>query len=186
MVSILSLWLPILLSAVFVFIASSIIYMVLGYHNKDFKKVPDEDKLMDALRGFNIPPGEYALPYAGSNKELNSPEYKEKVNKGPVLIMNVWKTGEQGMGRQFVQWFLYAIIVGIFTAYVAGRALGPGAEYLAVFRFAGVTAFACYAIALWQDYIWFFRSPGRTLKNTLDGLIYALLTAGTFAWLWPG
>ena len=186
MVSITSLWLPILLSAVFVFIASSVIYMVLGYHNKDFKKVPDENKLMDALRGFGLPPGEYAVPYAGSSKEMNSPEYKEKMNKGPVLIMNVWKTGEQGMGKQFAQWFIFAIIVGIFAAYVAGRALGPGAEYLAVFRFTGVTAFMGYSLALWQDYVWFYRSPGRTLKNTFDGLIYALLTAGTFAWLWPG
>jgi hypothetical protein len=141
---------------------------------------------MDSLRGLDLQPGEYAVPYAGSMKEMNAPEYKEKRSKGPVLIMNVWKTGQEGMGKQFVLWFVYSLIVGIFAAYVAGRALGPGADYLAVFRFTGVTAFACYAIAQWQDYIWFRRSMGRTLKNTLDGLIYALLTAGTFGWLWPG
>ncbi len=186
MVSIPTLWLPILLSAVFVFIASSIIHTVLTYHYKDFKKVPDEDKLMDVLRGFNIPPGEYAVPYSGSPKEMNSPEYKEKTKKGPVLLMNVWETGDPALGKSLVQWFIFTVIVGIFAAYVAGRALGPGAEYLAVFRFAGVTAFACYTLASWPESIWFKRSWGRTVKGTIDGLIYALLTAGTFAWLWPG
>ena len=185
MVSIPTLWLPILLSAVFVFIASSVIHMFLTYHYRDFKKVPDEVKLMDALRDFNLPPGEYSVPHAGSPKEMNSAEYKEKLKKGPVLLMNVWESGEQSMGRQLVQWFLFSIIVGIFAAYVAGRALGPGAEYLAVFRFTGVTAFICYVIGIWPDYIWFKRSLGRTLKSTFDGLIYALLTAGVFGWLWP-
>jgi hypothetical protein len=186
MVSIPSLWLPILLSAVFVFIASSVIHMFLTYHYRDFRKAPDEDKLMDELRDFNLPPGEYSVPHAGSPKEMNSPEYKEKLKKGPVLLMNVWKTGEFGMGKYLVLWFIYLLIVGVFAAYVGGRALGPGADYLAVFRFTGVTAFTCYVIALWQDYIWFHKSPGRTLKSTFDGLIYALLTAGTFGWLWPG
>jgi hypothetical protein len=186
MVTIMSLWLPILLSAVIVFIASSIIHMVFTYHYKDFKKAPDEDKLRDALRGLNIPPGEYSVPYSGSPKVMRSPEYQEKMNKGPVLILSVFKSGPPAMGKELFQWFVYAIIVGIFAAYVAGRALGPGADYLAVFRFSGVTAFACYTIAHWQDTIWFKRSWGRTFKGTFDGLIYALLTAGTFGWLWPG
>ena len=186
MVSILTLWLPILLSAVIVFIASSIIHMFLTYHYRDFKKAPEEDKLMDALRDFNLPPGEYSVPFAGSPKEMNSPEYKEKLKKGPVLLMNVWESGEHRMGSQLVQWFLFSVIADIFAAYVAGRALEPGAEYLAVFRFTGVTAFACYAIALWHESIWYKRSWGRTFKSTVDGLIYGLLTAGTFAWLWPG
>ncbi len=185
MVFITSLWLPILLSAVFVFIASSVIHMVLTYHYRDFKKAPDEDKLRDALRPLGIPPGEYAVPHAGTAKEMMSPEYRDKRKEGPVLMMTVLQSGIPGMGKNLVQWFIYSVIVGVFAAYVAGRALEPGAEYLAVFRFAGVTAFACYAIASWQESIWFGRSWGRTLRGTFDGLIYALLTAGTFGWLWP-
>ena len=61
MVSIISLWLPILLSAVAVFIASSVIHMVFKYHNSDFKKMPAEDEVMAALRPFDIPPGEYVV-----------------------------------------------------------------------------------------------------------------------------
>jgi Flp pilus assembly protein TadB len=175
----------ILLSAVVVCIASSIIHMLFTYHFKDFKRVPDEEKLMDALRGFNIPPGEYLIPCASSHAARKTPEFQEKMKKGPAVLMTVWEGGMASMGMNLVQWFIYSVIVGIFAAYVAGRALGPGASYLAVFRFAGVTAFACYTVAHWQDSIWFKRSWGRTFRGTIDGLVYGLLTAGTFGWLWP-
>jgi len=49
MVSIVSLWLPILLSAAAVFILSSIIHMVLKYHNNDFKALPSEEPVMDDI-----------------------------------------------------------------------------------------------------------------------------------------
>lgn len=186
MVPIMSLWLPILLSAVFVFIASAIVHTMLSYHHKDFKKASDEDKLRDTLRAFNIPPGEYLMPYAGSAKVFGSSEHQEKVKKGPTLIMTVWESGNPAMGKSLVQWFIFSIMVSIIAAYVTGRALPAGAEYLAVFRFAGCTAFVCYTFAHWADYIWFKRSFGRTVRETIDGFVYALLTAGAFGWLWPG
>jgi hypothetical protein len=68
---------------------------------------------------------------------------------------------------------------------IAGRALPAGARYLAVFRFAGATAFYGYALALWQNTIWYKKNWMTTLKSNADGLIYALLTAGFFGWLWP-
>lgn len=185
MVPILSLWLPILLSAVIVFVASSLIHMVLRYHANDLRKLPDEEALAETLRKLNIPPGEYILPHAASPKEMNSPEFQEKVRKGPGALLTIWPGGRPSMVANLTQWFFYSVVVGIFAAYVAGRALGPGAQYLAVFRFAGVTAFACYVVAGWQNSIWFKRSWTTTLKNTIDGLLYALLTAGTFGWLWP-
>ena len=185
MVSIPSLWLPILLSAVFVFILSSLIHMVLRYHASDFRKLPDEDGVAEALRKFNIPAGNYMLPYATTSAERNAPEFKEKVTKGPVAILTLWGGGSGSMGVNLAQWFIYSLVVGVFAAYVAGRALVPGADYLAVFRFAGVTAFAAYTIAGWQESIWFKRPWSTALKNTFDGLLYALVTAGTFGWLWP-
>ena len=89
------------------------------------------------------------------------------------------------MAGSLFQWFVYSLIVGIFAAYVAGRALGPDAHYLAVFRFAGVTAFVAYALGGWQESIWYKRPVSVSLKNTFDALVYALVTAGTFGWLWP-
>jgi len=185
MVPILSLWLPILLSAVFVFLISFVLHTVLTYHFKDFKRLPDEDKAMDALRGLSIPAGEYVIPHAESPAALKSPEFNAKVEKGPGAFMAIWPGGRPSMGKSLALWFVFSVIVGVFAAYIAGRALEPGASYLSVFRFAGFTAFACYSVAGWQDSIWFKRSWGRTFKNTIDGLIYGLVTAGTFGWLWP-
>ena len=184
MISIISLWLPIVLSAVFVFIASSIIHVVLKYHNSDFKQVPSEDGVMEALRRFNIPPGEYVFPRCTDAKEMKEPAFKEKLDKGPVAFMTVMD-GDFGMGKSLVLWFFYCIAIGVFAAYVAGRALGPGAVYMEVFRFAGAAAFGGYALALLQNSIWYKRAWSSTLKSMADGLVYALLTAGTFAWLWP-
>jgi Flp pilus assembly protein TadB len=184
MVPIVSLWLPILVSSVFVFLASSLVHMMFRYHSNDFRKFPEEDAAAEALRKLNIPPGEYMLPHASSMKEMSSPEFQEKVAKGPGAILTIWPGGRPSMAVNLTQWFLYSVVVGIFAAYVAGRALGPGAHYLAVFRFVGVTAFACYAVAGWQTSIWYKRSWLTTFKNTFDGLLYALLTAGTFGWLW--
>lgn len=185
MVTILSLWLPILLSAVFVFIISSIIHMFLPYHRKDFIKVPSEDEVMDALSKFDIPPGDYVIPHAGSPEVMRSPEFIEKTNKGPVAFMSVLKNGQQSMTGSLVQWFLYSVLVGIFAAYITGHALGTNAHYLGIFRFAGCTAFIGYSLALLQNSIWYKRNWSITLKSVFDGLIYALVTAGTFGWLWP-
>jgi hypothetical protein len=185
MVEILSLWLPILLSAVFVFIVSSVIHMATPWHSGDYPKLEAEDKVMDALRPLSLRPGDYMVPRASSMKDMGSPEFVEKLKKGPVLMLSVWPNGPGSMGKTFVLWFLYSVAVGIFAAYVAGRALPDGAHYLAVFRFTGVTAFVGYAVALWQMAIWYHRPWGTTFRATVDGLIYALVTAGTFGWLWP-
>lgn len=185
MVSIVSLALPILLSAVFVFIASSIIHMVLPIHRHDFRPVPDEDGLMEAFRRFKVAPGDYLLPCPQSPAAMKDPKFLAKREKGPVVIMTVIPGGPPAMGMSLFLWFLYSVLISIFAAYVAGRALGPGAHYLEVFRFAGTTAFAGYSLALLQQSIWYKKAWSTTIKVMLDGLIYALLTAGTFGWLWP-
>ncbi len=180
-----ALWLPILLAAVFVFVASSLIHTLSPWHKSDYPGVPNEDKVMEALRPFAIPRGDYMMPRPSSRQDLRSPEFAEKRKKGPVMVFTVMPNDSMGMGRNLLLWFLYCAAVGLFAAYVAGRALPPGAPYLSVFRFAGVAAFLGYAVALWQMSIWYYRAWSTTFKATVDGLIYALLTAGTFGWLWP-
>lgn len=185
METVFSLWLPIILSAVAVFILSSIIHMVLGYHNSDFSKVPSEDQIMDDLRKYNLPEGNYMIPYCADNKERNSEEFKNKMKNGPVAIMTVFPKGEIGMGKQLGLWFLFCIIVSVFAAYVTGNALQPGDSYLSVFRFAGTTAFVGYGLALMQESIWFNKKWSTTFKSLFDALLFALFTAGIFGWLWP-
>ena len=179
------LWLPVLLSSVFVFVASSIIHMFTPWHKGDYRKVPNEDGVMDALRPLAIPPGDYMMPRPSSPADLKSPEFLEKRNKGPVMIFTVLPSGPMAMGKQLLSWFAYSCVIGVFAAYVTGRALPVGAPYLQVFRFAGTITFVSYSLALWQMWIWYSRALGTTIRSTIDGLIYALLTAGTFGWLWP-
>ena len=180
-----ALWLPILLSSAIVFVVSSLIHMASPWHKSDYPKLPNEDRVLDALRPLAIPPGDYMAPRPAGRQEMRSPEFLEKVKRGPVFMLTMMPGGAMSMTSNLVQWFLYSVVVGIFAGYLAGRALPPGAQYLQVFRFVGATAFVGYALALWQMSIWYRRAWITTIKATADGLIYALLTAGTFGWLWP-
>ena len=179
------LWLPILLSSVIVFIVSSIIHMLSPWHKNDYPKLPNEEKVLDALRPLDIPPGEYLMPRPSSREEMKSPEFAEKIKKGPALLMTVWRKDSMSMGKNLIMWFIYSAVMGLFAAYITGRALPIGAAYLHVFRFAGATTFLGYSAALWQSSIWYNKPWSITIKTTVDGLIYALLTAGVFGWLWP-
>jgi len=185
MTDLLALWVPILVSGAFVFIVSSLIHMVLPWHKNDYPKAPDEGKILDALRPLAIPPGAYFMPHPSSMKEMGSPEFIDKLKRGPVLMLQVRKNGPDSMGPRLALWFLYSIVVTIFAALVAGSALSVGAPYRSVFHYVALTAFAGYSIALWQMSIWYDRPWILTVKSTVDGLIYALVTAGTFGWLWP-
>ena len=177
--------LPILLSAVFVFFASSVIHMASPWHKSDYPKLPNEEAVMNALRPFALPPGDYMVPRAGSMAVLRTPEFQETLKRGPVMIVTVMPNGMMSMARNLGMWFAYCCVVGLFAAYVAGSALPPGAQYLRVFQVAGTTAFVGYALALWQMSVWYRRAWSSTIKATIDGLVYGMLTAGTLGWLWP-
>ena len=180
-----ALWLPILLSAVLVFFASSIVHMASPWHKNDYPRLPDEDAFRNALGSLNLPAGDYMVPRAYARGDLQSPEFLAKLEQGPNVIMTVMPKGGMKMSTSLIQWFIYLLAVSIVAAYVAGRALPPGSEYLEVFRFVGTTAFVAYSFALFQMSIWYRRSWGITIKSAIDGLLYALLTAGMMGWLWP-
>jgi hypothetical protein len=174
-----------LLSAVLVFLVSSIIHMATPWHAGDFQKVPNEDGVMAALRPFSLAPGSYVMPRPSSMKDLGSPEFKEKHRLGPSAMLHVLPGGQTGMGRQLVSWFLYSAIVALMAGYVTSRGVGAGAPFLGVLELVGSIAFMGYAVGLWQESIWYQRSWVVTLKSTIDGAIYGALTGLAFAWLWP-
>jgi len=177
MVPVMSLWIPILGSAVLVFAASSLLHMVLPWHRNDLRRVPKEDEVMNALRRFSLPPGDYFVPHASSPEASRSPEFVERMKKGPVIVMTVLPSGPPEMGTSLTLWFLYSVVVGIFAAYIAGRALQPGAHYLGVFRFVGCSAFMGYSLALLQHSIWYKRNWGTTTRSMIDGLDVRLALA---------
>lgn len=185
MVPVMSLIVPILVASVIVFAASSIIHMFTPFHKGDMKKVPNEDGVMSALRNFNLAPGDYAMPLPSSMAAMGTPEFQAKMAAGPVVMMTVRPPGKYNMNTSLVWWFVYSIVVSLFAGYVAGVALPAGADYLKVFQIAGCVAFTGYAMGLPQASIWGGKNWGTTLRGMADGLLYGLLTGGTFGWLWP-
>ena len=186
MVSLPTLWLPILLSGIAVFVVSSVLHMVLPLHRSDYRALPSENEVMESLRRFGIPPGDYMVPRANGMADMKSPAFLDKLARGPVMVVTIMKPGEfSAMGKRLSQWFLYCVIVSYIAAYIASRAAGPGTEWPVVLRFAGCTAFVAYGLGHWQNSIWYGRAWGTTVKTTIDGFVYALLTAATFGWLWP-
>jgi hypothetical protein len=185
MVPLTELWLPIVLSAVFVFVVSSLIHMVVKSHKSDFKKLPAEDRLVEALRAQGIQAGEYMFPACDSMKAMGTPEMIAKYKQGPVGSLVIMPPGAPAIGKALVQWFLYSLLIGVFTAYLAQIALGRGAPYLKVFQITGAAAVGMYAFASIPNSIWKGVSWASTLKFVFDGVLYGLVTAGTFGWLWP-
>ncbi len=180
------LWVPIVASAVAVFIASSVIHMALPIHSSDNDRLPDEDATRAALRALNIAPGDYYVPCIGSTKEMGTPETQAKFDEGPVMWMTVLPNGMPSMGLALVQWFVLSLIISVFAGYLAWEALGPGADYLAAFRFTGTVAVLGYAFSHVPNSIWKGVSWSTSLKFVFDGVVYGLVTAGVFGWLWPG
>lgn len=185
MVPITTLWLPILLSAVFTFIMSSLIHMVFKWHQADYGELPDEAAALDVLSKQNLAPGMYTLPHCADMSQMTSPEMVKKFERGPVAFLTVMPSGLPKMGAHLAKWFTLTVIVGVFVAYLTGRFLGPDAHYLTVFRLAGTATFMAYAMGEPVAWIWKGQPLGMTLRHMLDSLLYSLLVGGTFGWLWP-
>jgi len=184
MVSLAALWIPIVLSAVIVFIASSIMHMFLPYHRSDYKPLPDEDKITAALRAVGLTPGLYLFPFC-DHKNMKSPAVIEKFKQGPVGFITVRPSGVPALPNFLGLWFGFCLIIEVFVAYLTGHTLPPGANYLQVFRVAGTAGFLAYGLGNFTNAIWKGQPWGMTIKEVIDGLLYGLLTAGTFGWLWP-
>ena len=183
MVSITDLWLPILLSGVFVFIASSIVHMVLRYHWTDWNELPGEGKAREAMKG--LPPGNFRVPFCSKMDDMKDEGFIAKMKEGPNALIIGMPTGPPTLGKQLALWFIYTVGVGIVTAYVASRTMDAGADYLAVFRVAGTVAFLTYAGGAPASSIWVGIKWSSTVKSVFDGLLYGVVTGGTFGWLWP-
>lgn len=185
MVSLGHLWLPILLSAVVVFFASFLLHMVLTYHRADYRGLSNEDAVRAAITAGGAGPGQYAVPYCANPKEMQSPEMKQKFMEGPVGVFAIRASGQMSMGPMLGGWFIYLLGISFFTAYVLSRTMPLGTPYLVVFRTAGTVAWMGYAGAEIANSIWRAQPWAVTWKNVFDGLIYGLLAAGVFGWLWP-
>jgi hypothetical protein len=178
-----ALWQPILLSAVLVFILSAIIHMVLKYHNSDYGKLANEDAVRAAIRSGNPEPRQYIFPHAGDMSKMDTPEMKQKFMEGPNGVMYLKRPGPMTMGPALTQWFLYTLMVSLFVAYVAAQSAPEGVKYMDVFRVVATTAFLGYGAAPLPAAIWMGKPWGVAAKEVFDGVLYSLVTAGTFSWM---
>ncbi len=179
-----ALWLPMVLAAVIVFVASSVMHMMLPYHKGDYRGLPDEAKVLGAMRAAGLTRGLYIFPY-GTHETMKSPEIQEKYKQGPVGMMTVFPSGPPAMPKFLGLWCGYCLIINFFVAYLAWHVMAPGTNYLAVFRVVGTAAFLGFGLSTLSNGVWKGQTLSFTLKEVFDGLVYALLTAGTFGWLWP-
>ncbi len=179
------LWLPILLSAVFVFLASSVFHMMLPWHIKDWSPLPDEEGTLAAMRTTPIPPGEYFFPHCKDMKEWASEETMERMNRGPVGFMTIYPNGPMAMGKNLRNWFLYCLLNGVFVAYITSLAYGAGADGGEIFRMTSTVGVLAYAIGVIPNSIWKGVAWTVTGRFLVDGTVYGLVTAATFRWLWP-
>lgn len=185
-ISIGSLWLPILVSAGLVWVASAVMWMVLPHHRSDYLPLPDEGPVRDALGGQDLAPNQaYTVPGAASREDRDDPEFQRRMEEGPVAFVRMQEPGPPNMGKQLSLHLIYCLAVGAVVAYVAGRTLAPGTAYLDVFQITGTVAWVAYGWAFPVAAIWFGWSWSEVTRHLLDALVYGLLTAGAFGWLWP-
>jgi hypothetical protein len=184
MVPLATLWLPILLSAVIVFVASFIMHMVLPYHRSDYGQLPDEDKTLATLRILGLKRGLYVFPYC-THKDMKSPALIEKQRQGPVGFLTIVPSGPPAMPKFLIQWFVFCLIIGFFVAFLMSVTIPPGANHRVVFHTALIAAFLAYGLGNLSNGIWKGQPWSVTIKEVIDGLVYGLLTAGAFGWLWP-
>ena len=176
--------LPIVLSAVLVFIASALVWMVLPHHKTDWKALPNKEAVRSALNAQKAGPGQYMIPFMRMGGPPDQAAQK-KMEEGPCGLLRIRPAGHTGMGPMLVQSFIYYLLVSFVVAYLASRTIPHGTNYLYVFRAVGTTAWLGYGFAVIPDSIWFGRPWSEAVKNLADALLYACLTAGAFGWLWP-
>ncbi len=184
MVSVISLWLPIVLSAVAVFLASSVMHMLLRYHRADWATLPNEDAAIDVLR--SVPPGDYMMPHSSGMESMKDPAFQEKMKRGPMATLTIMRGDMQGSFKKSLGlWFVFSLVVGLLAALVAGSEMGPGEHRHQVIHVVWLVSFMGYGLALAQMSIWYGRKWSTTVKTLVDSVIYGLLTGLVFGWLWP-
>jgi hypothetical protein len=184
-VSILELWLAILLSGLFSWIASAIIHMVIKYHNTDYKRLNDEGAVSDSLSKSGDKVGLYTLPHCADFNEMNDPAVQARFKKGPVAIVTIFENGLPPMGKLLSFQLLYFIVGSLFVGYIGSISLTSAASSLEIFQLLFVSGFICYGWASIPYSIWFGHPWSVTLKYLIDASIYSAVTAATFCWLWP-
>lgn len=181
------LWLPILLAAVIVFFASSILHMVLPFHKKDVKRLSNQDDVLATMRADMPARGTYIFPCPEDMKSYNTPELIESWKQGPVGFLTILPPGPPAMHKALGIWFALALGVSMFIAYITWHAFttAPDPAFFEIFRIAAATGFLAFATGPIAESTWKGQPWSTTVKFLIDALIYGCIIGAVFAWLWP-
>ncbi len=184
--ALLSLWLPILLSAVVVFVISSLIHMLLKWHASDYRPFANEDAVRDAIRAGNPAPGRYMLPYCGDMKDAAGEVMKRKYAEGPVGHVTILPSGMHNMGKYLGQWFAWSLVIAVVAAYLTTQLFGLDHGHArAAAKLVGAVSFIAHGFGTISESIWVGRPWGQSAKYLVDAALYAIGSAAVFFWLWP-
>ena len=179
------LWLPIIVAAIAVFIASSLIHMVFKWHNSDYRPLPNDDEVRRTLNSANLTSGLYVTPHCPDMKEMGSDAMQQKFRDGPVALITVRAPGTPKMGKYLGQWFILNLIISVLGAMLALQAFGLKGDAHHAGHFIGIFTMIAYACGSVQDAIWMGKPWFATFKDLLDALIYGTVSALSFWLLWP-
>ncbi len=184
--ALLSLWLPILLSAVVVFVISSLVHMVFKWHAPDYHGFANEEAVRAAIRAGNPAPGQYVVPYCADMKEMGSEAMVKKYREGPVGHFALGSSGTPNMGKHLGLWFLWSLAVAVVAAFLASRLIGwDHAHARAAAKLVGAVTFIAHGFGNVSESIWMMRPWPATARYLLDAALYAAGSGLVFLWLWP-
>lgn len=181
-----SLWLPVVVSAVAVWLVSAVLHMVLKYHRADYRQLADEEAVAPALRKAAPAPGLYTIPYCDDMSKMKDPAFLKRYDDGPVGLITVMRNGAPNMGKYLGQWFLFCFLISFVTGYVARHTLGYDTDGLEILRITGTVAFIGYGFGYFQSSIWLGVPWSNALRGLFDAAVFALVTGLAFRFLWPG
>ncbi len=181
--SFLHLWLPVVVSAVVVFVLSAASHMVLPWRRNEWGRITEFGPVQAALRG--LAPGLYAFPAAADPKEQMSKEWMDRWAEGPSGWLTLAPPRRISMGRNMALSFLVFLAVALLCAYMAWHALGPAAHARAVFRLVGTIGFMSFGVGSAFNSIWYHRPWRAYASDVVDALLFGLAMAAAFAVLWP-
>lgn len=181
----LPLWLPIVLSAVVVWIASLIASTALPHHKKDFVALPDEDGFAGDMRRRGIPPGNYLFPDFRGREAMKSAKVAKALNEGPVGHLIVWKT-PLTMGDKMLGTLLVHLVVCTLIAYLTRVAIPGPAPFLKVFQVATTAGILAHCFSFIPAALWWGSYKRTIVANVVDGVVFGVMIGAIFGWRWPG
>lgn len=184
--TLLALWLPILLSAVVVFVISCLVHMVLKWHASDYNGFANENDVRAAINAGKPTSGRYVIPFCKDMKEMGSADMQQKYREGPVGHIMLGATGMPSIGKFMSQWFVWVLVVSTVSAYLAARLCGLDHSHAHIAaKLVGAVTFIAHGFGTVTESIWGLRPWSSSIKYLLDAALYGLGAGLVILWLWP-